>query len=270
MSLEYIAQPGAATVIPIQSIGDYDRKGSTNDTASKVSKLIGRRHPEYFKHFDQWRFFGSTYEGGRQWFDDNIFKYYREGPTEYTERVERCYRFNHSKEVVDLLNKYLFKQNIIRSEDAPKSVQEFWRRWHISLSTWFKEYLYIPLGGNRKGKYFTYLNLLIVFFATGLWHGASFNFILWGLWHGFFLIIERVFLGRLLEKNKLKFLNNIYVILVFVSAALIKISFNIPSLSTQFILIEVTYVLFGFSLFFQLIFINLSSGTVSKEGQSIL
>lgn len=97
-----------------------------------------------------------------------------------------------------------------------KSVQEFWRRWHISLSTWFKEYLYIPLGGNRKGKYFTYLNLLIVFFATGLWHGASFNFILWGLWHGFFLIIERVFLGRLLEKNKLKFLNNIYVILVFV------------------------------------------------------
>ena len=97
-----------------------------------------------------------------------------------------------------------------------KSVQEFWRRWHISLSTWFKEYLYIPLGGNRKGKYFTYLNLLIVFFATGLWHGASFNFILWGLWHGFFLIIERVFLGRLLEKNKLKLLNHIYVILVFV------------------------------------------------------
>lgn len=97
-----------------------------------------------------------------------------------------------------------------------KSVQEFWRRWHISLSTWFKEYLYIPLGGNRKGKYFTYLNLLIVFFATGLWHGASFNFILWGLWHGFFLIIERVFLGRLLEKNKFKLLNHIYVILVFV------------------------------------------------------
>ncbi|PCG19797.1 MBOAT family O-acyltransferase [Brachyspira sp. G79] len=97
-----------------------------------------------------------------------------------------------------------------------KSVQDFWRRWHISLSTWFKEYLYIPLGGNRKGKYFTYLNLLIVFFATGLWHGASFNFILWGLWHGLFLVIERIFLGKLLEKNKLKFLNHIYVILVFV------------------------------------------------------
>ena len=97
-----------------------------------------------------------------------------------------------------------------------KSVQEFWRRWHISLSTWFKEYLYIPLGGNRKGKYFTYINLLIVFFATGLWHGASFNFILWGLWHGLFLVVERIFLGKLLEKNKLKFINHIYVILVFV------------------------------------------------------
>lgn len=97
-----------------------------------------------------------------------------------------------------------------------KSVQEFWRRWHISLSTWFKEYLYIPLGGNRKGKYFTYINLLIVFFATGLWHGASFNFILWGLWHGLFLVIERIFLGKILEKNKFKFINHIYVVLVFV------------------------------------------------------
>lgn len=71
-----------------------------------------------------------------------------------------------------------------------KSVTEFWRRWHISLSTWFKEYLYIPLGGNRTGK--TYRNLLIVFFATGLWHGASWNFIVWGLWHGLFLVIERL------------------------------------------------------------------------------
>lgn len=97
-----------------------------------------------------------------------------------------------------------------------KSIQEFWRRWHISLSTWFKEYLYIPLGGNRKGKLLTYINLLIVFFATGLWHGASYNFILWGLFHGFFLIIERIFLGKLLEKNKLKFINRIYTILVFI------------------------------------------------------
>ena len=71
------------------------------------------------------------------------------------------------------------------------TLTDFWRRWHISLSSWFRDYLYIPLGGNRKGN--TYINLLIVFFVTGLWHGASFNFIVWGLWHGAFLIIERAF-----------------------------------------------------------------------------
>lgn len=71
-----------------------------------------------------------------------------------------------------------------------KSITEFWRRWHISLSTWFKEYLYIPLGGNRTGN--TYVNLLIVFFVTGLWHGSSWNFIIWGLWHGLFIVLERL------------------------------------------------------------------------------
>ena len=70
------------------------------------------------------------------------------------------------------------------------SIQEFWRRWHISLSTWFREYLYIPLGGNRKGKAKTYRNKLMVFFCTGLWHGANWTFIIWGLWHGFFIVTE--------------------------------------------------------------------------------
>lgn len=70
------------------------------------------------------------------------------------------------------------------------SIQKFWRRWHISLSTWFREYLYIPLGGNRKGKAKTYRNKLIVFFCTGLWHGANWTFIIWGLWHGFFIVTE--------------------------------------------------------------------------------
>lgn len=70
------------------------------------------------------------------------------------------------------------------------SIQEFWRRWHISLSTWFREYLYIPLGGNRKGKAKTYRNKLIVFFCTGLWHGANWTFIIWGLYHGFFIVTE--------------------------------------------------------------------------------
>lgn len=73
-----------------------------------------------------------------------------------------------------------------------KSITEFWRRWHISLSTWFKQYLYIPLGGNRVSKPRNYFNLLVVFLATGFWHGASWNFIFWGLWHGFFIVFEKL------------------------------------------------------------------------------
>lgn len=73
------------------------------------------------------------------------------------------------------------------------NIQEFWRRWHISLSTWFKEYLYIPLGGNRKGTLRTYINKLIVFFCTGLWHGANWTFVVWGLYHGAFLLLEGIF-----------------------------------------------------------------------------
>lgn len=80
------------------------------------------------------------------------------------------------------------------------SITEFWRRWHLSLSTWFRDYLYIPLGGNRRGSWRTYANLLTVFFLCGLWHGASWTFIVWGLYHGGFLVLERLGLGRLLEK----------------------------------------------------------------------
>ena len=97
-----------------------------------------------------------------------------------------------------------------------QSITEFWRRWHISLSTWFKEYLYIPLGGNRKGKIRTYINLIIVFFATGLWHGASYNFIVWGLYYGVFLIIEKAFFKKFLDNNKFKLLNHIYVLLIVI------------------------------------------------------
>lgn len=84
------------------------------------------------------------------------------------------------------------------------SVREFWRRWHISLSTWFKEYLYIPLGGSRCGTARTCLNLFAVFLVTGIWHGAGWNFIIWGLIHGTFIIIERLFLGKWLEKRREK------------------------------------------------------------------
>ena len=90
------------------------------------------------------------------------------------------------------------------------TVSEFWRRWHISLSTWFREYLYIPLGGNRKGMARTCVNLMIVFFATGLWHGASISFVLWGVYYGVLLVAERLFLGDWLKKNPWKWVNHLY------------------------------------------------------------
>ncbi len=95
-----------------------------------------------------------------------------------------------------------------------RSIREFWRRWHISLSSWFRDYVYIPLGGNRKGQHRTYLNLFIVFFLTGLWHGASWTFVIWGLYHGFFIIVERMGLGKLLDRSQI--LSRIYAVLVFV------------------------------------------------------
>ncbi len=81
-----------------------------------------------------------------------------------------------------------------------QSIRDFWRRWHMSLSMWFRDYLYIPLGGNRVSEARTNLNLLIVFFLCGLWHGASWTFVVWGLYHGFFLVVERTRFGLWLEK----------------------------------------------------------------------
>ena len=81
-----------------------------------------------------------------------------------------------------------------------KSVTEFWRRWHISLGSWFREYLYIPLGGNRVSKPRLFFNLLVVWAATGIWHGASWNFLIWGLYFAVLVIVEKAFLGKLLEK----------------------------------------------------------------------
>ncbi|MGN0612536.1 MAG: MBOAT family O-acyltransferase [Porcipelethomonas sp.] len=90
------------------------------------------------------------------------------------------------------------------------SVTEFWRRWHISVSTWFKEYLYIPLGGNRRGPVRTSVNKVIVFFCTGLWHGASFNFVIWGLLNGVLLLFESW--TGLFRNRKIKVLGNIYTL----------------------------------------------------------
>ena len=83
-----------------------------------------------------------------------------------------------------------------------RSIREFWRRWHISLSNWFRDYLYVPLGGNRRGARRAYVNLVIVFLLCGLWHGASWPFVLWGAWHGVFLVLERAGLERPLERNR--------------------------------------------------------------------
>jgi alginate O-acetyltransferase complex protein AlgI len=105
-----------------------------------------------------------------------------------------------------------FKENFNYPYIA-RSIQDFWRRWHISLSSWFRDYLYIPLGGNRLGEAKTYRNLLIVFTVTGLWHGASWNFIIWGLYHGLFLMLERAGLGKRLEKTPALF-THAYTLLV--------------------------------------------------------
>jgi alginate O-acetyltransferase complex protein AlgI len=93
-----------------------------------------------------------------------------------------------------------------------KSIQEFWRRWHMTLSFWFRDYVYIPLGGNRKGAARTYFNLITVFFLTGLWHGAAWTFVVWGLWHGGFLLFERVF-SRTFHKLPV-FVLHVYTLLV--------------------------------------------------------
>ena len=93
------------------------------------------------------------------------------------------------------------------------SITEFWRRWHISLSTWFKEYVYIPLGGNRKGKPRQIVNLLVVWMLTGLWHGASWNFVLWGLYYAVLLICEKLFLLRALEKLP-RLLRHVYAMVI--------------------------------------------------------
>ncbi|MCC2668395.1 MAG: rane bound O-acyl transferase [Armatimonadetes bacterium] len=94
-----------------------------------------------------------------------------------------------------------------------QSVTEFWRRWHISLSRWFRDYLYIPMGGNRGGTLRTYFNLATVFFLCGLWHGASWNFVAWGIYYGAFLIAERAGLGKVLDRLP-RLLRHVYTLLV--------------------------------------------------------
>jgi alginate O-acetyltransferase complex protein AlgI len=95
-----------------------------------------------------------------------------------------------------------------------QSIQDFWRRWHISLSTWFRDYLYIPIGGSRKGSIRTYFNLGLIFFLCGLWHGASWTFVVWGLYHGFFIVLERSPFGTW-QSKWWRPMRHVYTILVF-------------------------------------------------------
>lgn len=97
-----------------------------------------------------------------------------------------------------------------------KSITDFWRRWHISLSTWFKDYLYIPLGGNRKGKLRKYFNLILVFLVSGLWHGADLSFVLWGLIHGIFNVLENIFGINKKSRRKNILLDSFRRILTFI------------------------------------------------------
>lgn len=119
------------------------------------------------------------------------------------------------------------------------SIQEFWRRWHISLSTWFRDYVYISLGGNRKGNTRTYINLGIIFILTGFWHGATWSFVFWGVFHGFFIIVERLFLGNVLKKIPFIF-GWVYTMIVVMTAW---VFFRIESFSTA---LEYAGVLFSF------------------------
>ena len=94
-----------------------------------------------------------------------------------------------------------------------RSATEFWRRWHMSLGTWFRDYVYIPLGGNRKGLYRQFLNIFIVWALTGIWHGASWNFLIWGIYYALLLMIEKAFLLRYLEKAP-RIISHIYTLLI--------------------------------------------------------
>ena len=122
-------KPGDTAVIDPQDASQSAAVMPQTDEQKRLRLLIERRHPQYASMFDHWCFLEQTYDGGREWFDCNVFRYIKEGDREFNDRVNRAYRFNHTREVVDLIGKYLFKQNITRNvADAPESVKAFWNR----------------------------------------------------------------------------------------------------------------------------------------------
>jgi len=166
----------------------------------------------------------------------------------------------------------IFNFRFLENFDHPYascSVQEFWRRWHISLSSWFRDYLYIPLGGNRKGNVRTYCNMFAVFFLCGLWHGAAWNFVVWGVYHGVGLVVERAGLKNLIAKLP-KPLANLYLMLfvivgwVFFRAP--DLSYAVGYLGAMFGGSEAAFTSFGLSLKFMFLnrFLLLIVGVVAS------
>ncbi|WP_033959533.1 MBOAT family O-acyltransferase [Psychroserpens jangbogonensis] len=144
--------------------------------------------------------------------------------------------------------------DLMKNFDSPyfsKSITEFWRRWHISLSTWFRDYVYIPLGGSRNGKYRTYANLFIVFVVSGLWHGAAMTFVVWGAIHGFIIVLEKV-LTKYRKKiftSKNHFLNYFLAIpLTFIIVCFAWIFFRANSFNDAMIVINNSFIFPPFSL----------------------
>ena len=130
------------------------------------------------------------------------------------------------------------------------TIKEFWRRWHISLSSWFKDYVYIPLGGNRKGAFRAGLNKFIVFFLCGLWHGASWTFVVWGLIHGLFSFLEE-FVGGI--KKLPRFIGHIYTMLVVCISFVI---FRAETFTEAFGMIKTMFTGFDFSLTYTSVFMS--------------
>lgn len=153
-----------------------------------------------------------------------------------------------------------------------RNVSEFWRRWHMTLGAWFKDYLYIPLGGNRVSPYRMYLNLGIVFAVCGIWHGAGWNFLVWGLWHGLFIISDKLFLNKILSK----FPDIVRVVLTFLVVLIGWVFFRIDAIGDAFFyigkLFDFHHVAAGVSAEFVTVLcisIFFSFFTLTKVGQKV-
>ncbi|WP_419419974.1 MBOAT family O-acyltransferase [Legionella sp. D16C41] len=144
---------------------------------------------------------------------------------------------------IGLMFGFKYKENFKFPYNA-LSIQEFWRKWHISLSSWFRDYVYIPLGGNRISPMRTYLNLLIVFGLCGFWHGANYTFIIWGLFHGLFLILERTSFGVFISRLP-KILRHLYVLLAVIVGW---VFFREDNIWQAFLFLKAMFLPHGFNL----------------------